>query len=125
VGGTQTHSHCDEDWIRFTAVAGRTYVIETSSLLNNADTVIYLHESCGAQLYTDDDGGSEFHASRLQYTPSVSGSVDIRITEYNSSYLAGEGYNITVTCTANCTTDLIFSNGFETGSTSAWSLSIP
>jgi hypothetical protein len=121
VPGSQAHLHCDEDWVTFTSVAGATYRIETSSLVGGADTVISLHQDCGAVLVSNDDYNGL--ASRVEWTTPSAAPMDIRITEYSSDYQDGEGYTVTVTCLSGCGADHIFSDGFESGNLNTWSSS--
>jgi hypothetical protein len=119
LGSTQTHRLCDEDWIWIDAVQGQTYTFETSNLIGGADTVIQLYDDCGSMLASDDDGGSGV-ASKIVWTASSTGYLDLRITEYNNDYQDGKGYDVRVTgggggggsgsCISNATT-LYLQNG--------------
>ncbi|MBX2997159.1 MAG: fibronectin type III domain-containing protein [Caldilineaceae bacterium] len=42
------HDEADNDWIRFTAQANRTYIIQVENLGALADAVVFLYDSCGA-----------------------------------------------------------------------------
>jgi hypothetical protein len=124
VGETQSHALCDHDWIWFNPVAGATYRIETSNLLGEADTIIYLHESCGPELTYDADGGY-LNASRIDHTSSSGVTIDVRVeNEYSiapPSYVRAQEYDITVTCIDNCNGPPFFEDGFESGDCSSWS----
>ncbi len=106
---TQTHLHCDEDWVYFAPQAGKTYVIETSNLVGGADTVISLHDLCGPALATNDDGGTGL-ASRIEWTATSSNALDVRIIESGGAYGAGKGYDITVTELGGCPATLNLAN---------------
>ena len=95
VGDSQVHKHCDEDWVFFNPMIGRTYAIETSNIVG--DTTLALHISCGEEILFDDDGGSESLASRIEWTADTSSSTDIRIRQFGDAYTAGDGYTVTVT----------------------------
>ena len=103
----QSHLHCDEDWVYFSGVAGATYRIETSNLIGGSDTTLALHQGCGPQLAFDDDSGPEPLASRIDWTAGVNGLYDVRIRQFNDDYQSGEGYDVTVTCIANCATTCV------------------
>jgi hypothetical protein len=58
----------DEDWVRFDARAGFTYVVETFDLGASVDTVLHLLNEEGKELLVDDDGrGEEAGASRIRW----------------------------------------------------------
>ena len=118
VGGAQDHLHCDEDWVFFVATSGATYRIETTSLVGGADTTLALHSDCGSELAFNDDAIGL--ASRIDWTATENGPIDIRIREFADSYTDGEGYTINVTCIAGCSTT-IFADGFEDGTPNSWS----
>lgn len=100
VGSSQTHALCDEDWVFFTAEAGRTYRIETSNLTGGADTVLHLHDDCGPQLATNDDFNGL--ASRIDWTATTNIPADIRVRSFGNVYGEQRGYTISVTCIAGC-----------------------
>jgi len=105
----QTHAHCNEDWVYFAATSGTTYRIETSNLTGGADTVISVHSNCGAVLATDDNGGAGL-GSLLDFTPTVTGFLDVRVFR-NAGYTgAQEGYDITVTVAPGCPANLALTN---------------
>ena len=111
-GASQSHAHCDEDWVFFDAVQGETYVIETSSLLGSSNTVLDLYSNCTTWLAGNDDW--QGLASRIEWTAPASGYLDVRVTEYGSAYGPNLGYSISVRLTS------LFRDGFESGNTSAW-----
>ena len=100
VGSSQAHALCDEDWVFFGAVAGRTYRIETSSLTGGADTVLHLHDDCGPEIASNDDFNGL--ASRIEWTATANILADIRVRSFGNVYDAQKGYTIAVTCIANC-----------------------
>lgn len=122
----QDHLHCDEDWIYFTGVVpGATYRIETFDLIGDADTTLALHLSCGPEVAFDDDGGTGL-GSRIDWTATDTSLLDVRIRQFSDDYVEGEGYSINVTCIADCDgSAFIFGDGFESGNTSAWSVTVP
>ena len=82
VGSTQSHQleRNDEDWFRFSATAGNTYTMSTSSSL---DTYIELYSTDGVTLLDEnDDGGTDMNAS-LSYTFSSSGTYYFMVRGYS------------------------------------------
>lgn len=76
-GGTiQNHymGDCgDEDYFMFSAIAGRNYIMETNSPLNDIlDLTLLLYAGNGTLLDSDDDSGTNYHPS-LYWTCQVSG----------------------------------------------------
>lgn len=100
VGTSQTHALCDEDWVYFHAVAGSTYRIETSNLTGGADTILYLHDNCGPQITSNDDFNGL--ASRIDWTAANDIPADVRVRSFGDVYDTQQGYTITITCIANC-----------------------
>jgi len=98
LGETQRHNRHvsgDEDWISFRAEAGSTYVIETSRLGDQADTVVYLYDPEGNQLALDDDGGDEERASRLRWTAPDSGLFFVKVGNWLPTWAGpGTGYDL-------------------------------
>jgi ribosomal protein S11 len=108
VGGVQRHNldvGGDSDWLYFEARAGQTYVVETSELGREVDTVIRLFDGQGNELALDDDGGVEFLASRLWWTARGDGSLYVvvrgladteagRGTEYSISLRVAEAFEV-------------------------------
>jgi hypothetical protein len=89
------HRPGDEDWIRFYAVAGKTYNISTFNLGENSDTYIYLYDSEGNLIaYNDDFIGV---ASRIEWTCQESGYYYVKVRHYNSAiYGSGTEYWIEI-----------------------------
>ncbi len=125
IGTSQNHKACDNDWLTFNPTIGASYRIETSALLNGADTVMSLHENCGPQVAFDDDGGPGL-ASLINYTSVTGTFLDFEVTMYGGAYAADKGYTVSVTCTACCDGScFLFADGFESGNVLSWSASIP
>ena len=88
VGTSQQHNFHqpgDVDWIKFYASSGCTYTIETYNLGDNCDTVIYLYDSYGNLIDSNDDGGYELYASKIEFTPSQSGYYYVKVEHFDSS----------------------------------------
>ncbi len=76
-GGTiQNHymGECgDEDYFMFSAISGRNYIMETSSVLDEyLDLTLALYSGNGTFLALDDDSGTNYHPS-LYWTCQVTG----------------------------------------------------
>jgi hypothetical protein len=104
---TQTHLHCDEDWVYFQAEQGRTYEIETGNLVGGSDTTLSLAAGCGPEQVFDDNGGPGL-ASFLRWTADRSDFADLRIRQSADAYGAGKAYDITVR--EVCLTDLVLAD---------------
>lgn len=108
IGETQKHNlHLtgDRDWLYFQAEAGRAYVLETSGLGSEMDTVIHLYDELGNELASDDDGADEFPASQLWWVAReddalyamVRGFADSEEgpgTDYDVSLRSGGGFEM-------------------------------
>ncbi len=106
-GAAQRHNfHVagDQDWVRFSATAGTTYVIETLNLAQASDTVLELYNGSGTRLaYNDDYGGTL--ASRISWIAPSSGTFFVKVRHYRSSaYGAATAYDLRVS-TATITGD--------------------
>lgn len=85
----------DEDWVSFTVSAG-SYVIETTDLGLEADTVIELYNAAGARLAFNDDYGPG-EASRIHYVFSSAGAYFLKVRHFNpAKYGPGTEYAIRV-----------------------------
>jgi hypothetical protein len=99
-GTLQSHNTCpngDEDWIEFQVDGSTSYVIQTSELGPEADTVLYLLNANGDQLAVNDDydGGL---ASRLTYEFSSAGTYYAKIRHYDlTKFGSGTEYSVSVT----------------------------
>ena len=100
IGAVQRHDlhvEGDRDWVYFQAEAGRAYVIETSSLEHEMDTVVYLFDEEGNELASDDDGGDEFLASRLWWVAWEDSGLLVVIRGFaNTEAGPGTGYDISL-----------------------------
>jgi hypothetical protein len=121
VGETHTHTLCDPDFKRFRALAGATYVIETTNLLAGTDPMLELYLPAEWATYcrwdyelaaSDDNSGGGANA-RLEWTatetlgwpepddwpelPAVVG-----VLSASGAYVGQYGYDLMLGCTANC-----------------------
>ncbi len=87
----------DVDWARLDVPAG-TYLINTSGLAANTDTVLRLYASNGVtQLAENDDCTPYTRASCLTWTTTTSTTLYIRIAPYNSQSIGSDRwYDLTV-----------------------------
>ncbi|HEU5433406.1 MAG TPA: hypothetical protein VFU81_17205, partial [Thermomicrobiales bacterium] len=89
IGATDTHAFCgsasDQDWVRFDAVAGFAYRIETLDLATGVDTVLQLYGSDGTTSIASDDNGAGGRASLIQHVPTVSGRLYVKARPAGSS----------------------------------------
>lgn len=93
-GAKQPHNICpahDQDWVAFTVTANTPYLLETTDVGAEADTMIELYDTDGALLTKNDDhtpGG----ASQIAYTFAQPGTYYAKVLLYNSAGF-GEGTN--------------------------------
>lgn len=89
------HQPGDQDWVKFYATAGMTYVVETFNLSYNSDTYIYLYDSSGNLLAENDDYNGL--ASRIEWTCQQDGYYYVMVRHFSSStYGDGTDYWIRV-----------------------------
>ncbi len=81
----QTHRVCpagDADWVKFDAVAGENYTIETLNLGRTADTVITLYDPSGNEIeHNDDVGGGR--ASQISWQAPSNGQYTVQMRDFN------------------------------------------
>ena len=73
------HREADEDWGKFTATAGTTYVVETANAGPQADTVLALFDACDHDPLASDDNAFGTTA-RLVWTCSTGGIYYLQVT---------------------------------------------
>ena len=84
----------DHDWSVFEALAGTTYLIRTTNLSSDGDTVLFLWGADGALLTKNDDVTPGAHGSQIIWTAPTSGDFYVMVTSYLSS--AGFGYDLEI-----------------------------
>ena len=85
VGGMQQHNiHAagDHDWLSFRSEEGVTYLVETSHLGEDIDTLVFLYNKDSEELARDDDGGEESRASNITWTAQDTGTVYVMARDY-------------------------------------------
>ena len=93
VGITQHHTLCpvdDEDWVKFSAVAGITYTIEATNLGMHADPLLYLYNTCG--------GLSQYGTgARIVWRAPASGLYYVQVVHRQETYGPLADYDLTIT----------------------------
>lgn len=78
------HAPGDEDYVRFTAVAGQTYYIHTLNLDPGNDTILALLSSNGTTVLAEnDDHHAGTLASRIQWKATTSGTYYVRVRHFS------------------------------------------
>jgi len=113
-GTKQAHNfvpYNDQDWVKFTAVSGVVYTIETSDLGASTDTNLYLYDADCVSLLSENDDyvGLE---SKIEWTAASSGTLYAKITPYGGYVTASSGldYNISVTGSSAVVNTSFFDN---------------
>jgi uncharacterized protein YjdB len=101
-GTFQTHTmpSGDIDWMKFDAVSGVTYKIQTSNLSSDIDTVMYLYAGDGTTFIASNDdtfinGNFIGYGSTINFTPASTGTYYVCIKGF-SIYSYGQ-YDISIT----------------------------
>lgn len=99
-GAAQSRTSCpasDEDWGKFSASAGKIYVIQTSNLGADGDTELVLYDQNGAtELIRNDDFGYG-RASRIVWQAPGAGVYFVRVRHHNPTASgAGTQYDLAV-----------------------------
>ena len=93
-GSHQTHTFHDEgdqDWVKFTAVANKTYVIETSNVGLRSDAVLFLHDTCEAPPLAAEDNAFA-PTVRLEWDATQSGTYYLKLQQHNPSIYGDDTY---------------------------------
>lgn len=91
---TQRRAFCtsgDEDWVKFAAVAGQTYRLQTLNLATSVpvDTLLSLYAANGTTLLASNDDTVGL-AAQITFKATASGSYLLKATQYNG--VAGESF---------------------------------
>jgi hypothetical protein len=94
-GATQSRTLCpvgDQDWVKFTALGGVTYVISATNLGAHADPLLYLYPTCGslAQFGT---------GPRIDWVAPASGVYYVQIRHRQETYGPLAGYDLGIAAT--------------------------
>ncbi|MBI3957856.1 MAG: fibronectin type III domain-containing protein [Chloroflexi bacterium] len=99
-GSGQSHNFhlgSDVDWVKFTAQANKTYIIQVENIGAKADAVIFLHDTCASDPATS--GNNAFGSTvRLEWDSVKNGDYFIRLQQFDSTFFGAEAnYTISVT----------------------------
>ena len=91
------HDEGDEDWVKFEALANKTYVIQVDNVGDNVDAVVMLYDACEeAPLASEDNAFGP--TVRLEWDCTVSGWYYLRLLQNDPSiYGEGTNYDLSVT----------------------------
>jgi hypothetical protein len=100
-GLTLTHTfHVpgDQDWMKFTAPARRTYILEVSNTGPQADPVALVYNTCSATQPPLDDEDNPFGSSlRLEWDGTAGVTYYLKLVQHDPSVAgAGTNYDVTV-----------------------------
>ena len=114
-GAAQTHNICpagDRDWVKFAAISGTTYVLETTNLGPTADTEIVLYDTGGSpELARNDDYTSGLLNSRIVWQAPASGTYYAMIHHVKAQAAgANTRYDFSISQGA-CSTDVYEAGG--------------
>lgn len=86
LGSTQKHNIDrldDNDWIKFQAEGGITYILKTFNLDTSADTYMYLYDTDGTTLLTSNDDFDDSLASYIEWTAQKTGTYYVLVRHWN------------------------------------------
>jgi len=87
----------DQDWIKFEAEAGQTYIIKTFDLETTSDTFLYLYDTDGSTLLASNDDYGESLASRIEWEAPIAGTYYVLVKHWNPNHGGcGTSYSIKV-----------------------------
>ena len=97
VGSKQQHTfHAmnDQDWLRFTAQAGKTYIIEVNNVGDAADAIILLQDACDQP--TAGQGTNSFGSTvRLEWDSVKNGDYFVKLQQFDPAFF-GDNANYEV-----------------------------
>lgn len=95
----QAHNICganDADWVAFNATANTQYVIETTKVGPEGDTLLELYDPNNTFIQRNDDFSQDVN-SRISFTANQSGVYRVKVQHFNqTTYGTGTEYNISV-----------------------------
>jgi len=90
------HAEGDQDWIRFTAQLGKTYVIEVTNIGPRSDAVIMLHDACN-QSPTATQDNAFGSVVRMEWDATKNGDYFIQLQQFDPSFFGTDAtYRLTV-----------------------------
>ena len=91
------HAAGDRDWVKFTAVANKSYVIETSNVGPESDAVLFLYDACEAPPLAAEDNAFA-PTVRLEWDATRSGVYYLKLQQHDPSIYGDEThYDLSVT----------------------------
>ena len=99
-GTDQTHTFHDtgdQDWIKFSATANKTYVIETSNVGSHSDAVVFLYDTCDDVPLADEDNAFG-QTLRLEWDATENRVYYLKLQQYDPGiYGSDTYYDVSVT----------------------------
>lgn len=99
-GTSQTHTFHDDgdqDWIRFTTVANKTYIIQTTNVGDDHDAVVFLHDNCAAPSLGSEDNAFG-QTVRLEWNSTSAATYYLMLQQHDPAvYGESTNYDISVT----------------------------
>lgn len=107
-GRLQSHNFClgadppsdlaDQDWVSFQAAAGATYLIRSSNLATNSDTVLQLYDRDGLSLLASNDDDGQGRGSSITFQAPALGAYFVQVVHYNSAFSGNDtAYQVSIT----------------------------
>lgn len=102
LGLNQTQNHNfnsigDQDWMKFSAEAGKDYLLSTGNLSDLADTYLYLYDTDGTTLLTANDDGNDTLASSIAWIAPRNGTYYLLVKQWNSNVSGcGTKYDLSI-----------------------------
>lgn len=94
----------DQDWVKFTAQAGKKYTLQTLNLGANADTSVYLYGTDTTTLLGSNDDADGTLASKLEWTAAANGAYYLLVKHWNPNVGGcGTTYDVKVSVTDTST----------------------
>jgi hypothetical protein len=79
------HTDGDDDYAKFTVVAGQIFTLTTSNLGPGVDTILTLYDEDGiSELASNDDDGGNF-SSRITYTSTIDGILYVKAADISGT----------------------------------------
>jgi hypothetical protein len=98
-GAAQTHTfHVagDQDWVKFTAAADKTYIIQTANPGARSDAVLFLYDACGAAPLGSDDNAFG-QTVRLEWDIATAGVYYLKLQQHDPSVFGADtSYDLSV-----------------------------
>lgn len=100
VGESQVHNidkGGDQDWVKFQAQAGQSYMLNTSNLGASADTYLYLYGTDATTLLASNDDYNGTTASHIDWVAPTTGTYYVLVKQWNpAAQGCGQAYTLTI-----------------------------